>query len=81
VIIRGWINTLEDFDIREGIDQHYEFPPRSRKYFVMAHVERHIAINPGANIDIALRPKTDLETRETALWLNDLLRRIHGAVR
>jgi hypothetical protein len=29
----------------------------------------------------ALRPETDVEVRETALWLNDILHRIHKEVR
>jgi hypothetical protein len=79
-IIRGWINTLSDYPVRKAAES-LEDLPCSHRYFIMAHVTRNVAIIPGDENGIALRPQTDVDTRETALWLIDLLHRIHKDVR
>jgi hypothetical protein len=48
---------------------------------MMAHIERNIAIEPTGETATALRPETDFDTRETALWLVKILHRIHREVR
>jgi hypothetical protein len=47
----------------------------------MTHIKRNNAIGPWRETAAALRPETDYDTRETALWLNNLLYCIHEKVR
>jgi hypothetical protein len=78
-IIRGWINTLEDSDIANGT-YGAEHPPCSCRYFMMTLIQRGFAVESSGKTAAALRPETDLDTREIALWLNCLLNRIHREV-
>jgi hypothetical protein len=55
--------------------------PSSRRYYMMARIERNLAIEPTDETATALRPETDFESSETALWLNDILHRINREVR
>jgi hypothetical protein len=80
-IIRKWINTLPDVTLQVATMCPEFDPPCSRRYFTMASIDRDIAIKPKDEVSIALRPETALDTRETALWLNGLLHRIHREVR
>lgn len=47
----------------------------------MAHIEYDITSELRDEIAFVLRPETDFDTHETALWLNVLLHRIHREVR
>lgn len=58
-----------------------EWPPLSRRYLAMACIKNAVAIEPLDWIDLALRSETESEVRETTLWLNNLLHRIHREVR
>ncbi|KAF5309496.1 hypothetical protein D9619_012426 [Psilocybe cf. subviscida] len=71
-ILRGWINTQQH---KSGTD--FKWPPCSRKYLAMAHIDGHVTTEPRGNIGIALRPETNSDTTETAVWLDSLLHRIH----
>ncbi|KAF5324340.1 hypothetical protein D9619_011193 [Psilocybe cf. subviscida] len=53
--------------------------PYSRRYFQMARAE-FWKETPDVEMVAALRPKTDLDRRESALWINDLLHRIHREI-
>lgn len=79
-IIRGWTNSLQLVDIREGVDGA-ESPPCSRRYFVMTVIKHDLAIGPKNKITAFLRTEAECDTRETALWLNELLHCIHNQVR
>lgn len=46
----------------------------------MAHIEQNVTTEPHGWINIALRPETDTDARETATWLNTLLHRIYREV-
>jgi hypothetical protein len=48
---------------------------------MMYRIECDISREPLGKTAIALRPETEFDTQETASWLNDILHRIHGAVR
>lgn len=58
----------------------YEYFLYSTKYCAMAHIEQNLTTVPHGWIDIALRPETDLDARETALWLKGLFHRIYREV-
>lgn len=59
------------------------YTPDGRRYLAMACIDRGAAlvVEPVGWIDIALRPRTESDVQETALWLNNLLHRIYGQVR
>lgn len=78
-ILRRWINArLSDYRLiyRTAI----ESLPCSARYYVMAYIEHNVTTEPVDWIDVALRPDTEVDYRETASWLTDLLHRIHREV-
>lgn len=46
----------------------------------MARADRYWTVAPDGKMAAALSPETDFDHRELALWLNDLLGRIHREV-
>ncbi|KAF5309575.1 hypothetical protein D9619_012424 [Psilocybe cf. subviscida] len=77
-ILRQWINTqpLEYGLIYRGTTD-YKWPPYSHRYLAMAYINYYFMTEPSGHIGIALLPKTAFDARETALWLSELLHRIH----
>jgi hypothetical protein len=78
-ILRRWTNilTIEDIymiECKGGL-------PCSLRYFMMYQIERNLSIEPDDETAIALCPETDFDTRETALWLNNILHCIYRKVR
>lgn len=55
--------------------------PYSRRYFIMAHIERDHATPPNGDVATFLSPESTFDRQESALWLEDLLRDIHRKVR
>lgn len=47
----------------------------------MARLERTVATELRGRIDVALRPETDADAREIAVWLSTILHRIHEEAR
>lgn len=46
----------------------------------MARADRHCEVAPDSEILASLLPETDIDRQELALWLEDLLHRIHTEV-
>lgn len=80
-ILRQWINTqpLEYGLIYRGTTD-YKWPPYSHRYLAMAYINHYFMTEPSGHIGIALLPETAFDARETALWLSELLHRIHKEV-
>ncbi|KAF5309472.1 hypothetical protein D9619_012443 [Psilocybe cf. subviscida] len=64
----------------EGEPTGFEWPPCAQRYLAIAYIEDHVKNEPADWINIALRAETDTDARETAVWLTDLLRRIHNEI-
>ena len=77
-IARQWISKLNDGEVTRATRNSGDL--WVRRYFMMTFVEREVSTGPTNEIATVLCPRTDSDTRETALWLNDLLGRIHGKV-
>jgi hypothetical protein len=54
--------------------------PKGCRYSMMARIEHDISIELEGETATIPRPETDFDTRETVLWLNDLLHRRHREV-
>lgn len=54
--------------------------PFGRRYYAMALADR-IAEAPTSELAAALRPESDFDRNELALWLPDVFHRIHAIVR
>ncbi|KAF5309573.1 hypothetical protein D9619_012427 [Psilocybe cf. subviscida] len=84
-ILRQWIDfkmksePLEYRLITEGTTNSI-WPPCSNRYLAMACIDHDFMIEPLNHVTIALRPETDSDAHETALWLNNLLHRIHREI-
>jgi hypothetical protein len=77
-LLKAWISWAVGNNIHlDNLDNL----PSSRRYYTMARIERDLAIEPRGEIATALRPEIDVDTRETALWLNNLLHGIYRTVR
>ncbi|KAF5309488.1 hypothetical protein D9619_012439 [Psilocybe cf. subviscida] len=77
MLIWTWVSWATWSDIPlDGVDDL----PKVRSYRARAHIEQNVTAEPHDWIDIALRPETASDARETAAWLNALLHRIHGEV-
>lgn len=60
----------------------FKWPPSAQRYLAMTYIEDHVKTDPEAAwVTVALRAETDFDARETAMWLTDLLRRIHSKAR
>lgn len=70
------LDSLSPIDSGKSVDIPY-----SRRYFAMAQIERNHATLPTGHFTSALSPESDFDRHESALWLEDLLRVIHGEVR
>jgi hypothetical protein len=76
-IIREWMNSRSFLKIRYGDVQHIPF---GRRYFNMARADHYWEVAPENEMLAALCPEIDLDRKESALWLNKLLGRIHKEV-
>lgn len=83
-ILRQWIYTLPKLqspgDGTFGYRCDEQWPPRSLKYHTMIVIEDNLETEPHSWIDVHLCPETDSDACEIALWLKNLLCRIHGEV-
>lgn len=81
-ILRKWIfaQPSELRLIHRQRISHSHWPPFSPRYLAMAEFEQNITIEPSGDLEIALRPETNLDAREIAVWLNNLLHDIHRKV-
>lgn len=73
-----WIKRLDGEDI--DLCVHSTNDSWIQRFFVMKYFDRDIRIGPTNPRAIDLCPITQLDTRVTALWLHDLLRRLHGNI-
>lgn len=71
-LCRRWVNTLV-FHFEPGL---YQRVPWARRYYQMTLAE-HLMHAPDSIMAAALRPESDFDRRESALWLKDLMHRIH----
>lgn len=68
-IFRNWINHCGSEIIEYGL---YKIP-FGKRYFQMNHVCRDWTVGLDKMAAQAMRPETDFDRHESALWLNDLL--------
>ncbi|KAF5324310.1 hypothetical protein D9619_011293 [Psilocybe cf. subviscida] len=76
-IVREWIYSRDFVEIRYDDVRHIPF---GCWYFHMACADHYWEVIPDSEMLDALRPETDLDSHELALWLNDLLHRIRRQV-
>ena len=77
-LCRDWIKQkIVFFSDNTWRIQHIPF---GHRYFQMASAEYFMSA-PDDNTTTALRPESDFDRHELALWLKDLIRNIHRNVR
>ncbi|KAF5309471.1 hypothetical protein D9619_012441 [Psilocybe cf. subviscida] len=75
--IRGRPQEYSRYFAPEGKSIGFKWPPCAQRYLAMTYIDDHVETEPAAWIDIALCAETDNDASETAMWLTDLLHRIH----
>lgn len=79
LIMRQWVN-IWDLNYAEFTNNgDSKDIPFFRRYSHMARADRSLALDD--DIAVALRPESDFDREESAMWLNHLLRRIRKHVR